>query len=223
MLLLTVFDVPALTRDHFAYNLVAKMIHQTPEERPKIAEVSGQLKISQFGTDRTMTCRLRRCLNELSFSGCRKQRCDDPNPQDQVICCSFHPSRPKLACGLDGGRICLFGGRSHTTPFGQWNKKRILQAQSEAEVVCIDWNVRQLSIICTVVLNEKSLLQVCGCKLAAGLKDGTVVVWNEDGTKSFELKQHSDLIISISWNGEEEKSHLFVTGSVDQVNNLQIE
>jgi hypothetical protein len=58
--------------------------------------------------------------------------------------------------------------------------------------------------------------------LAAGLCDGTVVVWLEDGTKSFEMKQHSDGISSISWNRVEEKSHLFVTGSFDQVNNLQI-
>jgi WD40 repeat protein len=76
---------------------------------------------------------------------------------------------------------------------------------------------------CTVILNETNLLQVCGCKLAAGLKDGAVVVWHEDGTKSFELKQHSKQISSINWNGAEEKSHLFVTGSWDQVNNLQIE
>ena len=75
---------------------------------------------------------------------------------------------------------------------------------------------------CTVILNEKSSLQVCGCKLAAGLKDGTVVVWNEDGTESFQSKQHSDWITSIRWNGVEEKSHLFVTGSDDEVNNLQI-
>ena len=66
-------------------------------------------------------------------------------------------------------------------------------------------------------------LKVGGNKLAAGLDDGTVVVWNEDGTKLFELKRHSDWITSIRWNGVEEKSHLFVTGSVDQVNNLQIE
>jgi WD40 repeat protein len=70
-------------------------------------------------------------------------------------------------------------------------------------------------------------LQVDGRKLAAGLDDGTVVVWFEDGTKSFELKQHSDRIfstvVSIRWNGVEEKSHLFVTGSADKVNNLQIE
>ncbi len=62
-----------------------------------------------------------------------------------------------------------------------------------------------------------------GSKLAAGLLDGTVVVWHEDGTKSFELKQHSDRISSIRWNGVEEMSHLFVTGSDDEVSNLQFE
>ena len=66
-------------------------------------------------------------------------------------------------------------------------------------------------------------LQVDGSKLAAALENGRVVVWNEDGTKSFELKQHSIVITSISWNGVEEKSHLFVTGSWDEVNNLQME
>jgi WD40 repeat protein len=67
------------------------------------------------------------------------------------------------------------------------------------------------------------LLQVSGTKLAAGLEDGTVVVWNEDGTKSFELKQHHNRINSLSWNRAEEKTHLFVTVSCDQVNILQIE
>ena len=66
-------------------------------------------------------------------------------------------------------------------------------------------------------------LQVGGNKLAAGLQDGTVVAWNEDGTESFLSKQHSDWITSIRWNREEEKSHLFVTGSEYKVNNLQIE
>ena len=40
--------------DYFAYDLIAKMIDQTAGRRPKMAEVSGQLKISQFGTDRTI-------------------------------------------------------------------------------------------------------------------------------------------------------------------------
>jgi hypothetical protein len=33
--------------------LIKKMIHQSPEERPDIGEVSSQLKISQFGAYRT--------------------------------------------------------------------------------------------------------------------------------------------------------------------------
>ena len=81
----------------------------------------------------------------------------------------------------------------------------------------------EATVDCTVVYYKKNFLQVCGSKLAAGLKDGTVVVWNEDGTESFQSKQHSDWITSIRWNREEEKSHLFVTGSEDKVNNLQIE
>jgi WD40 repeat protein len=64
-------------------------------------------------------------------------------------------------------------------------------------------------------------LQLDGNIFAAGLDDGAVVVWHEDGTKSFELKKHSDWICSISWNGVEEKSHLFVTGGY-RVNDLQI-
>jgi WD40 repeat protein len=80
-------------------------------------------------------------------------------------------------------------------------------------------------------------LQVDGSKLAAGLGDGAVVVWNEDGTKSFEWKEssgwvfsimmelslHNRSVNSISWNGVEEMGHLFVTGGYDGVNNLQFE
>jgi hypothetical protein len=51
--------VSALSRDHLAYGLMNKMIHQTPERRPNIVEVSGQLKISQFGSYRTLTHPLR--------------------------------------------------------------------------------------------------------------------------------------------------------------------
>jgi hypothetical protein len=74
-----------------------------------------------------------------------------------------------------------------------------------------------------VFLNDQSLLQVCGSKIVARLDDGVVVVWNEGGTKSFELKRHHNWISSISWNRVEEKSHLFVTGSMDMLNNLQID
>jgi WD domain, G-beta repeat len=60
--------------------------------------------------------------------------------------------------------------------------------------------------------------QVDGSKLAAGFDNGTVVVWNEDGSKSFKVKHQSGGINCIRWNPVEEKSHLFVTGSDDQVN-----
>jgi len=84
------------------------------------------------------------------------------------------------------------------------------------------WGTRA-QVVRTFENEDQFCLQVDGSKLAAGMSDGTVVVWNEDGTKSFELKQHSQEIPSISWNGVKEKSHLFVTGSYDQVNHLQFE
>jgi WD40 repeat protein len=59
--------------------------------------------------------------------------------------------------------------------------------------------------------------QVDGCKLAAGSYDGTLVVWNENGNKCFEVKKHSDWITSICWKKEAGEQHLFVTGSNDKV------
>ena len=86
-------------------------------------------------------------MNSFHLSGCWKRLCYDPNQKGDVDCCRFHPSKPKLACGLDGGRIWLFCGTSHSTPFCQWETKRILKAESKDDVRCIDWNVSQLSII----------------------------------------------------------------------------
>jgi len=154
---------------------------------------------------------------------CSKRRCYGPSESGGVTCCSFHPTKPKLACGLDGGRVCLFSASDESTPFSEWTEM-VLQAATSSSVVSIDWKVWHQNSSCENFFQMKKnlLLQVDGSKLAAGLNYETVVVWNEDGTKSFELKQHSSWITSISWNGEEEKSHLFVTGSVDQVNNLEI-
>ena len=90
--------------------------------------------------------------------------------------------------------------------------RRVHRLECETNVITTLWS-------CT----KRVCLQVDGNKLAAGLNDGTLVVWNEDGTKYCEMKRHSWSIRSISWNGVEEKSHLFVTGSDDQVNNLHFE
>ena len=54
-----------------------------------------------------------------------------------------------------------------------------------------------------------------GCKLAAAGADGTVAVWDEDGAKSFESNQHLNWVNDIRWNVDQ--THLFVTGSLDQV------
>ena len=59
--------------------------------------------------------------------------------------------------------------------------------------------------------------QVDGCKLAAGSYDGTLVVWNANGNKCFEVKKHSDWIRSICWKREAGEQHFFVTGSDDKV------
>ena len=155
---------------------------------------------------------------------CRQRRCYGPSESGPVYCCSFHPTKPKLACGLDGGRVCLFSVTDHSISFAEWTET-VLQAAESSWVKCIDWKVRHQSSSCANIFQNKKYfcLQVDGSKLAAGLNDGTVAVWCEDGTKSFELKQNSKIISSISWNGVEQKSHLLVTGSADQVNNLQIE
>jgi hypothetical protein len=45
----------------------------------------------------------------------------------------------------------MLSGTSPSTPIGQWNKKRILQADSTDVVGCIEWNVRQLPIAARVL------------------------------------------------------------------------
>jgi WD40 repeat protein len=60
--------------------------------------------------------------------------------------------------------------------------------------------------------------QVDGCKLAAAGADGTVAVWDDDGAKSFESNEHINWVNDIRWNVAQHKTHLFVTGSWDQVN-----
>ncbi len=49
----------------------------------------------------------------------------------------------------------LLSGTSPSTPIGQWNEKRLLQAESTQVVRRIEWNVRQLSITARVLEIKK--------------------------------------------------------------------
>jgi len=90
-------------------------------------------------------------MNSLLFSGCWKQRYDDPFKNSSVWCCCFHPSKPKLAWGLNGG-VWSLSGNSHSTSIAQWNRKHIFRSNATTAVTCLDWNVRHLlltSLICS--------------------------------------------------------------------------
>ena len=60
-------------------------------------------------------------------------------------------------------------------------------------------------------------LKADGNKLAAGCDDGTLIVWDVDGKKSFELRRHDKEITCVRWNKYKNSTHILVTGSYDQV------
>ena len=108
--------------------------------------------------------------------------------------CSFHPSKPKLACSLMNGKIAVFIGKDRSTPFSRWSRVT-WRAESTSEVTKIDWNVD-------------------GSKLAGGCGDGTVVCWDQDGGKRFERKVHESEVLNVCWNKED--PNLVATGSWDK-------
>jgi WD40 repeat protein len=57
-----------------------------------------------------------------------------------------------------------------------------------------------------------------GSRLAAGSSDGTLVIWNEDGTVDCEDQLHNREIICLKWNKFEKGRHLLLSLSKDQVN-----
>ena len=70
-----------------------------------------------------------------------KQRCYRENETGVVHFIRFHPVKAEVICALDGGKVCVFNGESHTTPFWQWSQT-VLEAETSGHVSCIDWNVR---------------------------------------------------------------------------------
>jgi hypothetical protein len=86
--------------------------------------------------------------------GCSQRRCYGPSESGDVNCCSFHPTKPKLACGLDGGRVCLFSESSQSIPFAEWTKT-ILQAATNPWIKCIDWKVGRQNSSCAIFFKIK--------------------------------------------------------------------
>jgi hypothetical protein len=77
----------------------------------------------------------------LIFETVGRRRCYGVNETGDVNCCCFHPSKPKLACGLGKGKVCLFSGTDQSTPFSEWTET-VLEATKSSWVSCIDWKVR---------------------------------------------------------------------------------
>jgi WD40 repeat protein len=51
--------------------------------------------------------------------------------------------------------------------------------------------------------------------LAGGSRDGTLVVWDEDGNDLFDPQEHDDSVNQIRWN--KQSSNVLVTGGQDMV------
>ncbi len=90
--------------------------------------------------------------SSLTFSGCWQQRCYDSVQRGDVNCCSLHPSRLELACGLERELIRLFSGTSHSTPFCQWtdtpSSPSLLQTSSR-------------TVRCTAFLDQATQSTLC--------------------------------------------------------------
>ncbi len=65
--------------------------------------------------------------------------------------------------------------------------------------------------------SELRLHQADGSKLAAGCQDGTLIVWDESGVKSFEVQKYSAHIGRIAWNRSQGSHHLLLTKSSNMV------
>ena len=74
-----------------------------------------------------------------NVTGCPRP-CYDEGVKGLVWHCRFHPTKPKLACALDKGRVCVFYARSPSMPFSEWEKLQFY-TESTSLVLSIDWNV----------------------------------------------------------------------------------
>ena len=64
---------------------------------------------------------------------------DAEGNRDALMCSAFNPVRPILACAYMSGKIGLFTGKKHATPFRNWNVQ--IPFKSGNCITTIDWNV----------------------------------------------------------------------------------
>ena len=78
----------------------------------------------------------------LSYSGVWREQCGDLNGNGKILCCSFHPTKSKLACGYVDGKVVVFSATNQSDPTTPWNTKLVYQAKTRDRVTCVEWNVR---------------------------------------------------------------------------------
>ena len=83
----------------------------------------------------------------LYKSGVWREQCGDLNENCEILCCSFHPRKPKLACGFDDGRVVVFSATNQSDPTTPWDTKLVYQTKTRDRVTCVEWNVRLLPMI----------------------------------------------------------------------------
>ena len=133
----------ALNSDHFAYDLITKMIQQTPELRPKIHDIMFYLRSMGPKSPPIMSkydnlSILMKFIFVISKTAKQVQQCYTSADVGIVYNCRFHPKKLKLACVLKGN-ICVFMG-DHNVPFSNWTRIT-LEKKSKLHILCIDWKV----------------------------------------------------------------------------------
>ncbi|KAK4004457.1 hypothetical protein OUZ56_006192 [Daphnia magna] len=94
-----------------------------------------------------------------------------------------HPTEPILACANEE-KLIFYTAENLAIPFSNWRKKKeevTFQHLNVERVWSLEWNIN-------------------GTQLAAGFRDGTVVVWSYPECKILFQKEFPILITEINWN-----------------------
>ncbi|KZS12225.1 Uncharacterized protein APZ42_022291 [Daphnia magna] len=159
-----------LPKDHFAYNLIEKMIKRLPE-RIMLPEVMKQLHPLLSASKRTGKFRL--AQKTLT-------RADMIDFVHSTIITRFHPIEPVLACG--SRRVRILKAANLFIPFLNWKIEIELSARDQNLSICsLEWSSD-------------------GTQLAAGYHQGVTMVWGYPSGETLVEMKHSSRITDIAWN-----------------------